>query len=71
MRALSFASADDLGSIIGLEPGPVTPLGLLNVEERKVVLFLDADLVDGIIGVHPNDNTATVWMRTADPVRVV
>lgn len=49
----------------------MTPLGLLNDEERKVVLFLDADLVDGIIGVHPNDNTATVWMRTADPVRVV
>lgn len=68
---LSFASADDLGSIIGLEPGSVTPLGLLNDEERRVTLFLDADLADDIIGVHSNDNTATVWMQTADLVRVV
>lgn len=68
---LSFASADDLGFIIGLEPGSVTPLGLLNDEERRVTLFLDADLADDIIGVHSNDNTATVWMQTADLVRVV
>lgn len=68
---LSFASADGLGSIIGLESGPVTPLGLLNDEERRVTLFLDADLVDGIISVHLNDNTVTVWMQTADLVRVV
>ena len=52
-RPLSFASAGDLGSIMGLEPGSVTPLGLLNDEERRVALFLDADLAGGIIGVHP------------------
>lgn len=70
-RPLSFASAGDLGSIMGLEPGSVTPLGLFNDEGRKVTLFLDAELADGIIGVHPNDNTATVWMKAADLVRVV
>lgn len=70
-RPLSFASAGDLGSIMGLEPGSVTPLGLLSDEERRVALFLDADLAGGIIGVHPNDSTATVWMRAADLVRVV
>lgn len=70
-RPLLFASAGDLGSIRGLEPGSVTPLGLLNDEERKVTPFLDSDLADGIIGVHPNDNTATVWMQAADLVRVV
>lgn len=70
-RPLSFASADDLGSIMGLEPGPVMPLGLLNDEEWKMALFLDADLVDGIIGVRSSDNTATVWMQTADLAHVV
>ncbi|WP_368284760.1 prolyl-tRNA synthetase associated domain-containing protein [Enorma massiliensis] len=70
-RALSFASADDLRSIMGLEPGSVTPLGLLNDEGRKVTLFLDADFAGGIIGVHPNDNTATVWMQAADLVRII
>lgn len=52
-RPLSFASADDLGSIMGLEPGSVTPLGLLNDEGREATVFLDADLASGIIGVHP------------------
>lgn len=70
-RPLSFASADDLRSIMGLESGSVTPLELLNDEGREATVFLDADLVDGIIGVHPSDNTATVWMQTADLAHVV
>lgn len=70
-RFLSYASAGDLGSIMGLEPGSVTPLGFLNDGERKAALFLDVDLADGIVGVHPGGNTATVWMQAADCVRVV
>lgn len=70
-RPLSFASADDLGSIMGLEPGSVTPLGPLSDEERKAAFSLDADFADDIIGVHSNDNTATVWMQAADLARVV
>ena len=70
-KRLSFASADDLMRIMKLIPGAVTPLGLLNDEERKVTLFLDADFGDGLVGVHPNDNTATVWIAAADLVRVI
>ena len=65
-RKLSFASADDLMAIMGLIPGAVTPLGLLNDEERKVALYLDKAFLGGLIGVHPNDNTATVWMKAED-----
>ncbi len=71
LRNLSFASADDLMHILGLIPGAVTPLGLLNDEERKVTLYLDKAFTGGLIGVHPNDNTATVWMGTADLVKVI
>ena len=70
-KRLSFASADDLMRIMKLIPGAVTPLGLLNDEERKVKLFLDADFGGGLVGVHPNDNTATVWMKAADLVFVI
>lgn len=70
-RLLSFASADDLMAIMGLIPGAVTPLGLLNDDERRVTLFLDASFVGGIVGVHPNDNTATVWLQTKDLVRII
>ena len=70
-RKLSFASADDLMRIMKLIPGAVTPLGLLNDEEQKVTLFLDEDFNGGLVGVHPNDNTATVWITAAELIRVI
>lgn len=62
LRNLSFASPDELAALLALAPGSVTPLGLLNDAECRVQLFLDAEFDGQIIGVHPNDNTATVWL---------
>ena len=68
-RPLRFASEDDLMAIMKLIAGAVTPLGLLNDDECKVQLYIDEDFLagEGRIGVHPNDNTATVWLQ-ADPI---
>lgn len=71
LRPLSFASADDLMAIMGLIPGAVTPLGLLNDEERRVSLFLDSAFGEGLIGIHPNDNFATVWMDTGNLIKII
>ena len=71
LRNLSFASADDLMEILGLIPGAVTPLGLLNDEKLRVKLYLDADFAGNMIGVHPNDNTATVWMQADDLLALI
>lgn len=71
LRPLTFASADELMEIMKLYPGAVTPLGLLNDEEHKVKLFLDEAFGAGLIGVHPNDNTATIWLQTADLERII
>ena len=72
-RPLSFASGEDLARILGLTPGAVTPLGVLNDAERQVKVFLDQTFLDGpgLIGVHPNDNTATVWMRAEDLIQII
>lgn len=70
-RPLSFASAEELSSILGLIPGAVTPLGVLNDEARRVKVFLDRAFAGGLVGVHPNDNTATLWLRAEDLIRVV
>lgn len=71
-RRLSFASAEDLGRLLGLFPGSVTPFGLLNNAEKNVKLFLDSDFgEDDLIGVHPNENTATVWLKAGDLVRLI
>ncbi len=72
-RPLSFASEDDLMNFMQLKPGSVTPLGLLNDNECKVKLFLDKDFLElpELIGVHPNENTATVWLKTADLINLI
>ena len=56
--------------LLGLEAGSVTPLGLLNDEDCRVIFYLDAEFT-GLIGVHPNDNTATVWMQAEDLKRLI
>ena len=72
-RNLSFASAEDLMERLGLIPGAVTPLGVLNDETRSVKVFLDRDFLQepGLVGVHPNENTATVWLKTEDLIRII
>ena len=49
-RPLSFASENDLMSLLGLIPGAVQ---------------------GGLTGVHPNDNTATVWLKTTDLIDII
>ncbi len=71
LRALSFASAEELLSIMGLTPGSVTPLGFLNDEECRIHFYLDKEFAGNKIGVHPNDNTATVWMKSDDLLELI
>ena len=72
-RPLSFASEQDLMSIMNLISGAVTPLGLLNDNELKVILYLDKEFLNDkqIIGVHPNDNTATLWLKVTDLIDII
>lgn len=72
-RPLSFASENDLMNIMGLVPGAVTPFGVLNDKESKVMVFIDREFMNtpGLIGVHPNDNTATVWLKTENLLRLI
>jgi len=70
-RKLSFASENDLMSILGLIKGSVTPFGLLNDEERKVQFYIGKEFVNGKLGIHPLENTATVWMKTKDLIEIV
>lgn len=71
LRPLSFASPEDLKKYMDLTPGAVTPLGLLNVEGAPITMYLDAEFKDNIIGIHPNENTATVWLQGDDLVELL
>ena len=71
LRPLSFASADDLMAIMGLTPGSVTPLGILNDIDCKVHFYVDSEFAGNIIGVHPNDNTATIWIQADQLIHLI
>ena len=72
-RRLSFASANDLMIILKLSPGSVSPFGLLNDQDLKATFYLDEDFTkdQSIIGVHPNDNTATLWLKVEDLIEII
>jgi Ala-tRNA(Pro) deacylase len=60
---LSFASEERLSKYLNLSKGAVTPLGVVNDEDHLVEVVFDRDLISKQkLGVHPNENTATVWI---------
>ena len=70
-RPLSFASEEELEDILGVHAGAVTPLAVLNDEERLCEVVLDEELRGWPgLGVHPCDNTATIRIAPADLLRV-
>src|SRR5512133_83369 len=61
---LSFASDRRLKERLGLEPGSVSPFGLMNDREKNVHLFIDEKLKEyERLAFHPNVNTATLVIR--------
>jgi len=73
MCPLSFASKEELLNILQLTPGSVTPLGILNEKNAIVQFFLDEEFLkeQQLIGVHPNDNTATIWLKVTDLITII
>lgn len=58
---LSFASPERMMKYLGLEPGSVSPFGLINDYEHHVHLFLDQNLLNAdSLSFHPNDCRGTV-----------
>lgn len=69
---LSFASPERMMKYLGLEPGSVSPFGLINDEEHHVILFLDANLQQAeTLSFHPNDCRGTVVLRRSELERVL
>ena len=67
---LSFGSAERLKRTLGVEPGSVTPLALVNDAPHAVRLVLDRGLADGApVNVHPLVNTMTTALSSADLLR--
>jgi Ala-tRNA(Pro) deacylase len=64
---LSFGSPDRLKKYLGLEPGSVSPFGLINDLRKEVTVIVDQDLrQEARVNFHPNVNTSTVGISAAD-----
>jgi len=72
-RRLSFASSEDLMQMMKVIPGCVSPFGLLNNEEKNIQFYVDESFKSGrgLMGIHPNDNTATVWIKMTDLIDII
>lgn len=64
---LSFGGAEDLERLLGVTPGSVSVLGLMNDREKRVRLLLDRDLLsERDFGCHPCLNTSSLRFSTAE-----
>jgi Ala-tRNA(Pro) deacylase len=64
---LSFASDQRLKKYLGIEPGSVSPFGLINDESHHVHLFIDEKLNESErLAFHPNLNTASLIVSKSD-----
>ena len=67
---LSFASPERLMKHLGVEPGSVTLLGLVNDASHAVELYIDADVWSApSVHAHPLRNDATLVLSHADVAR--
>ena len=64
---LSFATAEDMVQMLGVHPGSVTVLGLMNDPDNKVQLVIDKPVYDAEnVSCHPCISTSTLVMSRSD-----
>ncbi len=68
---LSFADKETLEKVLGVEPGCVSILNLVNIGDFKVQILIDRSLSGKRLLFHPNDNTKTISLDFDDMVRFI
>lgn len=69
---LSFASEQRLEKYLKVKPGSISSFAVLNDEKREVTVVFDKELVgEKHFALHPNENTATVYIEFSEVERVV
>ncbi|MBN1267184.1 MAG: prolyl-tRNA synthetase associated domain-containing protein [Anaerolineales bacterium] len=67
VKRLGLASPERLLQLLGVDPGSVSPLALINDEENRITLLLDKGLAnESYFQCHPLVNTSTLLMAKAE-----
>ena len=57
---------------LGLTKGSVSPTGLINDKDNAVEFYFDKDLLSQeFIGIHPNHNTSTLFLKPDELVKAI
>ena len=57
---------------MNLKFGVVSLFGLLNNKDKDIKVYIDKELLnEDIITFHPNDNTATIWIKVNDLIKMI
>jgi Ala-tRNA(Pro) deacylase len=66
----SFGSAELLREVLGVEPGSVSPFGVINDEAGRVTVVLDEAMMQHeVLNYHPLQNTMTTAIGRDDLLR--
>ncbi len=69
---VTFAKPDLMLELLGVTPGSVTPLGLINDPGGRIKVVLDAPMMrHAILNYHPLENTATTSIAAADLIAFI
>ncbi len=66
-----FATPETLEEVLGVIPGSVTPLAIINDTKNLVTVVLDKELQGKKLLVHPNRNTATIAIQYEDLIKFI
>ena len=67
---IRMASLDSLAEKMTLPAGTVSPFGLLNNDEKDILVYFDKDIVsEDIMTFHPNTNEKTIFIKSKDLFR--
>ena len=67
---IRMASLDSLAEKMNLPAGTVSPFGLLNNDEKDILVYFDKDIVsEDIMTFHPNTNEKTIFIKSKDLFR--
>ena len=71
-RRLSFGKPDLLMELLGVEPGSVTPFGLINDAGNRITVILEERMMqEPLLNYHPLSNDATTTIASADLVSFI
>ena len=72
-KRILMAHDSDIEDQLGLEAGIVSPFGIMNNAAHNIQIYFDQDMLDENIPLtfHPNINTHTIFLSTADLMKFI